>query len=181
MVNGRIRHTSDRPVGKPVLHWHLSDDDVRKYTEKFGFDQVNKLLASKKRTKFQETLLVALLLYSRSTREKDLAGKLVFTLVAIESILLRDENESIQQNIGERMAFINTNVVEERLKIIRNMKAAYALCSKFVHHGHTIQERQAMWRFMIDAWALFTSLAKISQRFESKEDLIDNLEAMKLS
>jgi len=55
------------------------------------------------------------------------------------------------------------------------------LCSKFVHHGHTIQERQAMWRFMIDAWALFTSLAKISQRFESKEDLIDNLEAMKLS
>jgi hypothetical protein len=49
MVNGRIRHTSDRPVGKPVLHWHLSDDDVRKYTEKFGFDQVNKLLASKKR------------------------------------------------------------------------------------------------------------------------------------
>jgi hypothetical protein len=100
MVNGRIRHTSDRPVGKPVLHWHLSDDDVRKYTEKFGFDQVNKLLASKKRTKFQETLLVALLLYSRSTREKDLAGKLVYTLVAIESILLRDENESIQQNIG---------------------------------------------------------------------------------
>jgi hypothetical protein len=181
MVNGRIRHTSDRPVGKPVLHWHLSDDDVRKYTEKFGFDQVNKLLASKKRTKFQETLLVALLLYSRSTREKDLAGKLVYTLVAIESILLRDENESIQQNIGERMAFINTNVVEERLKIIRNLKAAYALCSKFVHHGHTIQERQAMWRFMIDAWALFTSLAKISQRFESKEDLIDNLEAMKLS
>jgi hypothetical protein len=180
MVNGRIRHTSDRPVGKPVLQWHLSDD-VRKYTEKFGFDQVNKLLASKKRTKFQETLLVALLLYSRSTREKDLAGKLVYTLVAIESILLRDENESIQQNIGERMAFINTNVVEERLKIIRNLKAAYALCSKFVHHGHTIQERQAMWRFMIDAWALFTSLAKISQRFESKEDLIDNLEAMKLS
>ena len=70
MERGRVRRTSERPVSKPVLHWHLSDDDVRKYTETFGFDHVNKLLASKNRTRFQETLLDALLLYSRSTREK---------------------------------------------------------------------------------------------------------------
>jgi hypothetical protein len=181
MERGRVRRTSERPVDKPVLHWHLSDDDVRKYTETFGFDHVNKLLASKNRTRFQETLLGALLLYSRSTREKDLAGKLVYTLVALESVLLRNATEPIQQNVGERMAFINTNTVEKRHEIIRNLKAAYVLRSKFIHHGHTIEERETVWRFMISAWALFTSLAKVSQRFETKEELIDHLEAMKLS
>ena len=181
MEEGRVRSWSERPVGKPVLHWHLSDDDVRKYTETFGFDQVNRLLASKDRTKFQETLLDALLLYSRSTREKDLTGKLVYTLVAMESVLLRNDTEPIQQNVGERMAFINANTVEKRQEIIRNLKAAYALRSKFIHHGHTIEERETVWRFMISAWALFTTLAEASQRFETKEEFIEHLEAMKLS
>jgi hypothetical protein len=185
MENGTIRRWSERPVGKPVLHWHLSDDDVRKYTETFGFDHVNKLLASKNRTTFQETLLDALLLYSRSTREKDLEGKLVYTLVAMESMLLRNDTEPIQQNVGERMAFINTintNAgVVKRQQIIRNLKAAYALRSKFVHHGNTIEDREIVRQFMINAWALFTTLATASQRFETKEELIDHLEAMKLS
>lgn len=168
MGDGRVRRTSDRPVGKPVLHWHLSDDDVRKYTETFGFDHVNKLLASKSRTRFQETLLDALLLYSRSTREKDLAGKLVYTLVAMESVLLRNDTEPIQQNVGERVAFINTNEVVKRRQIIRNLKAAYDLRSKFVHHGNTIEDRETVRQFMINAWALFTTLAEASQRFETK-------------
>ena len=139
------------------------------------------MLASKNRTKFQETLLDALLLYSRSTREKDLAGKLVYTLVAMESVLLRNDNEPIQQNVGERMAFINANTVEERQRIIRNLKAAYTLRSRFIHHGHTIDQRETVWQFMISAWSLFTTLAKFSQRFETKDELIDHLEAMKLS
>ena len=181
MEDYRVRLISDRNVGKPVLHWHLSNDDIRKYIGTFGFDQVNRLLASKNRTKFQETLLDALLLYSRSTREKDLAGKLVYTLVAMESVLLGNDTEPIQQNVGERMALINASTVEERQRIIRNLKAAYALRSRFIHHGHTIEERETVWQFMISAWALFTTLAKFSQRFETKEELIDHLEAMKLS
>lgn len=99
----------------------------------------------------------------------------------MESILLRNDNEPIQQNVGERMAFINANTVEERQRIIRNLKAAYTLRSRFIHHGHTIDQRETVWQFMISAWALFTPLAKFSQRFETKDELIDHLEAMKSS
>lgn len=181
MQGDKIQSLSDQSVGKPVLHWHLSDDDIRKYTETFGLDNVNRLLALESRTRFQDTLLDALLLYSRSTREKDLAGKLVYTLVAMESVLLRNDTEPIQQNIGERMAFINADTVEKRQEIIRNLKAAYALRSRFVHHGHTIEERETIWHFMFNAWFLFTTLAKVSQGYETKEDLIEDLEAIKLS
>lgn len=179
--DNRIRTTSDQTVGKPVLHWHLSDHDVRDYTRSLGFEEVGKLLALDKRTRFQETLLDALLLYSRSTREKDIAGKLVYTFAAMESVLLRNDTEPIQQNVGERMAFVNQNTAEKRREVIRNYKTVYALRSRFVHHGHTIEERDTVWRFMTEAWALFTNLAKASPRFETKEALIDHLERMKLS
>jgi hypothetical protein len=99
----------------------------------------------------------------------------------MESVLLRNDNEPIQQNVGERMAFINANTVEERQRIIRNLKAAYTLRSRFIHHGHTIDQRETVWQLMISAWSLFTTLAKFSQRFETKDELIDHLEAMKLS
>lgn len=177
----RIRRMSERPVGKPVLHWHLSDDEILDYTRKFGFDKVNQLLAAKKKTSFQETLFDALLLYSRSTREKDLAGKFVYMFAAMESVLLRNDTEPVQQNVGERMAFMIGRDVEKRKAIISNLKSAYALRSKFVHHGHTIGERDTVWRFMVDAWALFTTLAKVSQTYETKEELIEAIEHRRLS
>jgi hypothetical protein len=80
MEDDRIRRTSDQTVGKPILHWHLSDHDVRDYTKSLGFAEVSKLLALNRRTKFQETFLDALLLYSRSTREKEGSGMLASRL-----------------------------------------------------------------------------------------------------
>ncbi len=179
--SGRILSDSHQDIGKPVLHWHLSDEDVSEYKRSLGFDNVSELLALERRTGFQETLLGALLLYSRSTREKDLAGRLVYMLAAMESVLLRNDTEPIQQNVGERMAFIIANTEEKRRAAIRNLKGAYMPRSRFVHHGHTIDELETVRAFMLDAWVLFLELAKTSRGFDTKEQLIDHLEAMKLT
>ena len=179
--SGSILSDSHQGIGKPVLNWHLSDKDVSEYKRLHGFDNVSELFTLECRTDFQEALLNALLLYSRSTREKDMAGKLVYMLVAIESVLLRNDSEPIQQNVGERMAFMIANDLEKRRAAIRNLKAAYALRSRFVHHGHTIDQLETIRAFMLDAWVLFLELAKASRKFDTKEQLIDHLEAMKLS
>ena len=181
MEGEKVRRWGEQTAGGPVLNWHLSDDDIRTYAGSYGFDYVNRMLALKNRTKFQDALLDALLLYSRSTREKDLAGRLVYMLAAIESMLLRNDTEPIQQNVGERMAFIIANTGEKRRAAICNLRAAYALRSKFVHHGHTIDELETVRSFMLDVWVFFTSLAKNSDRYDTREQLIDHLEAMKLA
>lgn len=178
---GRILSWSDQGLGKPELNWHLSDKDVSENKTSFGFDNASELLTLERRSKFQNVLLDALLLYSRSTREKDLAGRLVYTLVAMESVLLRNDTEPIQQNVGERMAFLIAKTVEKRRAVIQNLRNAYALRSRFVHHGHTIDELETVKSFMIDAWVLFLELAKASRKYGTKEQLIDHLEAMKLS
>ena len=178
---GRIRREVRKGVGEPILNFHLSDEEISRYKENLGFESASELLTLKRRTEFQEKLLDALLLYSRSTREKDLTGRLVYMLVAIETILLRDAKESIQQNVGERMAFIIANTLEERKATIRHLKDAYDLRSKFIHHGETIAEIETVKTFMLDAWSLFIELMKSSHRFKTKAQLIDHLDAMKLS
>ena len=60
-------------------------------------------------------------------------------------------------------------------------KDAYALRSRCVHHGHKIDELGMVRAFMLDPWVLFLELAKASRRFDTEEQLIDYLEAMKLS
>jgi hypothetical protein len=117
----------------------------------------------------------------KSTLQTDLADRLVYIFAAMESLLLRNE-EPIQQNLGERMAFTivskeDTRRVEARRAVIRNLKDAYALRSKFVHHGHGIDELETVRAFMTNAWVLFTSLTKTIHSFDTKEDLIDHLEA----
>ena len=181
MQSGDIRGESVQGVAKPVLHWHLSDEEVSKNRRSFGFDNVSELLASGRRSRFQDVLLDALLLYSRSTREKDLSGRLVYVLVALESVLLKNDSEPIQQNVGERMAFLIADTVEKRKATIRSLKDAYALRSRFVHHGHTIDQLETVRRFLLDAWVLFLELAKSSRKYETREQLINDLEAMKLS
>jgi len=178
--NGRIRGEYQQGTEMPILNWHLSNEEISEL-KKLGFDNVSDLLTLERRTAFQEALLDALLLYSRSTREKDLAGRLVYMLVAIESMLVRNENEPIQQNVGERVAFLIAEGLEERQAKIRNLKAAYALRSKFVHHGRTIDDVETVRVFMLDAWSLFLELAKASYQYETMEQLFDHLDVMKLS
>ena len=178
---GRIVKESHQSYGGRILNFHLSDEEVSKNKSSYGFNNVSELLALERRSNFQEALLDAILLYSRSTREKDLAGRLVYLFSAIESILLRNNTETIQQNVGERMAFIVANTMEKRRAVIRNLKAVYGLRSRFVHHGHTIDELDTLRTFMLDAWVLFLELAKSSHRFETKDQFIDHLEAMKLA
>jgi hypothetical protein len=179
--DGRILSKQSQPVGKPVLNLHLSDEDVSKNKSSFGFDNVSELLRLESRSKFQETILNALLLYSRSTREKDLAGRLVYMLVALESVLLKNDSEPVGQNVGERMAFVRAKTVEKRRAVIRNLKDAYTLRSKFIHHGHTIDELETVRSFMLDVWIFFLELVKASHSFATKEEFIDHLEAKKLS
>jgi hypothetical protein len=178
---GRIRGEAHQGVGVPVMNFHLSDEDISRYKETLGFDSACELLTLDRRTDFQGKLLDALLLYSRSTREKDLAGRLVYMLVAIGTLLLRDANESIEQNIGERMAFVLANTLEERRATVRHLKDAYRLRSKFIHHGETIDDIETVRTFMLDAWRLFIALVKTSHKFDTKAQLIDNLDARKLA
>lgn len=144
-------------------------------------DILDDILIKDEKTEFQESCMDALLLYSKSSLAKSVSDKLIYILIAIEYILLKNENEPIMQNIGERIAFFITDKREERKQIINRVKSVYTLRSKFIHHGHSIDDLQTLERFMFDAWLFSQALILDINRFKTKEQFITKIEEVKLS
>jgi hypothetical protein len=150
---------------------------------KEGLSIIDDLLRLSKRNPFQKKLLDVLIIYSRNTVLKDITDKLIYILTALESIFLRNTNEPIQQNLGERIAFLIENSLEKRKRIIRITRDTYALRSRFVHHGSSIKDEdiEIMREFMKYAWQAIIQLIHSSDSITTPQALLDKIDDIKLS
>src|ERR1017187_5821674 len=138
-------------------------------------------LASDLSTEFSRSLYDALILYSRQTLAVEVSDKLVFALSALESMLLRDSNEPIQKNLGERIAFLIGQSAPQRKEILKNIEETYKIRSAFVHHGQTARHVDTVDRFLVNAWATFSRLLDLVPKYRTKSALIGALEDLKMS
>jgi hypothetical protein len=97
--------TFKQGILKPFPDRWLIDDSMLRQINDLGLVKLSDLLTQDKPTEFQKKLLSVLLMYSRNSRERKPVEKLVYVLVALESTLLKNQQEPIQQNVGERLAF----------------------------------------------------------------------------
>lgn len=160
--------------------WELSDMMVEKLRPE-GLDALHALLSLSEQSQFQQELLDALLIYSRNNITREPADKLIAILVALESLLLRNDSEPIQQNIGDRMAFMLGSTVDERLSIIRLVKDVYTMRSRFIHHGESLNDLELLQKFMSYSWILFLRLLQNHSRFKDRLALLDDLDRRKYS
>jgi hypothetical protein len=132
--DGEITEISKTALERGPVFWDIDQERTR-----FPgmLDRLH-ALSSSHTSDFRRQLYDALLLYSRNSTVSEISDKLVFVVVSLESMLLRDSNEPITKNIGERMAFLIGTSVEEREAIIQNVDAAYRIRSKFIHHGNSV-------------------------------------------
>ena len=127
-------------------------------------------------------LIDTLILYSRSSLAKEIADKLVYILVALESIFLKG-NEPIQDNLSLRMAFMHDVSIEDRRAIRDNIKHAYQLRSSFIHHGKRIgvDDHKTLRQFMLNAWRSLAALIPIARTETTKDQFYEWLEDRRLS
>ena len=158
----------------------LSDEYVAVMRQS-GLDAANALLVTPERSEFQQTLLDTLILYSRHTLAKNASDKLLAIFGALDSFLLKDDNESIQQNISERIAFAVGKNGGERVQIVALVKRAYGLRSKFVHHAQNVDDNDLIREFLMVVWRFFLWLLFNQSRFSTKKALFDHLDALKFA
>jgi hypothetical protein len=132
-------------------------------------------------TEFRRELLNAMLQYARNSISALTSDKLVFVLVSLESLLLKDGSEPITKNIGERMAFLVGQTVGERKAVIKCVTETYQVRSKFIHHGETVDDSVVVERFFELAWQCLRSLLHRRNDFKTKAALIEELENRKLA
>ena len=170
-------------ASQPSNDWELSDGAVAEYRQE-GLDVLSDLLLKDKLTEFHGDLLQALLIYSQSSTANDVAEKLIYILVAIESMFVMNMQEALQSNIRERMAFFAGTTVDERLAIKDNVTKIYDIRSSFLHHGQNvgIDKLDAIQELMVTAWQCLQAMVQLAADDSmTKDEIFKTLEKRKWS
>lgn len=182
MREGVLHHVGETQADlKSRPPWRLDDRELEKMRA-VGFDTLARLLGQDMRTQFQDALLRSLDIYSRSCLSSDVQDKLVFIIVALESLFLKSTLEgSIRKNVSERLAFLLGETLDARQHIISCYSRAYQIRSKALHHGVRPQDLEAVREFMDVAWHVFLRLIQNVDRFAQQQDMIQWLDDMKFA
>jgi len=179
--DGKIVGYNSGLIDRSRTYWNLKNEDLITWAPEL--EVLSMLLLKEKLTDFQQTLLDALVLYSRSSLAKQVSDKLVYILIALESVFLKDSSELIQDAISLRMAYMQDVSVEKRRAIISNVKAVYKLRSSFIHHGQSVgvDETKILKDFMMNALLSLAALIPLAASEITKEEFFTNLENRRLA
>lgn len=159
--------------------WRLGQREIIEI-RKTGLDKISSLLASQSLNDFEKSVLNSVFLYSKSAFTADPVEKVVYILSSLESILLKNENEPIQQNLAERIAVFTAKKLDERKFIIKTIKSVYGVRSKYLHHGHTSLELKLISDFMMQVWVFFIQLLENIERFKNQGAFVNAIDDHKL-
>ncbi|MGM1051257.1 MAG: hypothetical protein ACQEXO_02540 [Pseudomonadota bacterium] len=159
--------------------WHISEKDIEEYA-KCGLGVLSDLAVKQKPAEFESLILNTSTLYSKAAFTAEPLEKLVYILSALESTLLKNENEPIQQNLAERLAIFTSQELAERKSIVKAVKSVYGLRSRYLHHGHTSGELEGLSEFLLHVWIFYIKLLGASQSFTNKSGFLEAIDDHKL-
>ncbi len=180
--NGEIGSLNKATVEEGPAGWNI--DEARQTSLTTGaLEKLHKLALHRTDTDFRADVYGALQLHARHSVATEIAHKIVFVVAAAESLLLRDSSEPIQKNLGERMAFLIGSTLTERKAIVKNVDHFYQIRSGLIHHGREVQpeERDVIDTFFLSVWLSFARLLTYVDQFQSRKDMFEMLEDLKLS
>lgn len=165
----------------PSFHsWKLAQKDVVEL-RRIGLDAISSLLKDNDPNDFQKAILNSLILYSKSAFTSDPVEKVIYVLSSLESMLLKNENEPIQQNLAERIAMFTATQLQKRKQIVANIKATYSVRSKYLHHGNRRSELETISEFLLNAWVFYSLLLGNTEKFSSRIEFVSAIDDAKLS
>lgn len=178
----QIQSLSEYTVEQGPTAWNV-DEDQNSPLHVGLLESLHQLALYREKTKFRADLYGALQLHARHTVASEVAHKIVFVVAAAESIFLKDSHEPIQKNLGERIAFLTGNTVDERKDVIKNVDEFYNIRSGLIHHGRDVreEEKEIVDKFFFNIWFSFHRLLAQVDEFQTRNDLFTMLENRKLS
>jgi len=180
LKDGKLSNFTSKMLLINPPHMELDQEAIDLHFES-GLNVLSDLLIKDNKSQFEKVALDAFFIYSRCTTSKDPADKLLYILVALESLFLKNNTEPIQQNLAERVAFLIEKSIDGRRQVIKDVRNAYSIRSSFVHHGASIEDFEALEKFMWHAWRAITVVITATKSVVSKDEFLDHLDSIKLS
>ncbi len=146
-----------------------------------GFGVASQLLSKEEQTDLEKHSLEAISHYAHGVASPAPQDRLLHALVAVESLLIRDQNEPVQGKLGQRMALLTASDLASRKQAVKRLQAGYGLRSAFVHHGIKPGDIKQANEVLLLCWETLNAVALNTQRFNSRQALLDSLDDALLS
>jgi hypothetical protein len=112
-----------------------TEDAQKLGIQKFGL-MTDKYL-SNTLEQMDKSIIRSLIWFGESRMDHDIASRFLKLMLAIECVLNSSDNAPINATLSERVAFILGDDIEERLRLVKQMKTLYSIRSRITHHGST--------------------------------------------
>jgi hypothetical protein len=156
----------------------LSEEDIRQLDVMGGLTAASQLLTRASPTDLEQLLLNSYTLFSRGLLSTDFQDRVVFAVVSLETLLLKNSSEPLMANGANRVAYLAYRDKASRKKAKDTLVKAYTVRSGFLHHGARKAED---WELLMDlqhlVWAALQNVfPRINQGCKTRDDLLDALE-----
>ena len=178
-ASGKFLMTTGAIIDRPGTM--VVGDGTRDILLDAGLSEACDIVGRDSRTDLEEALLTGMVTFGRAALTPDLGERMIWYCAGLESILLKDSSEAILSNLSDRLVMFGYDTVDERTAASKDIKKAYSLRSRFVHHGGEIEDGEIVTQFARHGLLLFSRIAKDVARFSSKVELLDYIDRMRLS
>lgn len=167
-----------------LFPFRVSQAEITKMQE-LGLRKLDEIYSKRreKRNEFEKRLTDAIFWFGEGVTDDKSTMKFIKSCFALESLLLRDPNEPVQNNISERLAFIIGTDLDGRRFVKKEMKKLYRLRSDIVHGRQdevTEGELNLLERFTRSCLISFCNEAPF-MNFTNDSQLFEWVEEKKLS
>lgn len=152
------------------------DHHILKKMFQLGLNRLNEIIKKEKINEFEELLLSAIYTYSKALSFRDFHEKLIFILSSAEIAFLKDYAEPIQFTLGQRLGFFVFDDAEKRKRVVKLIKDAYEIRSKFLHHGRFNIDYSLLRELQITIWNALKKMIVLSDNFRTKLRFISYVE-----
>lgn len=180
IADNKMAHFSSGLVDRSSLRWKLSFNELDGHM-KDGFRNCAVFFGANPLSGFQRRVKTAIAAYAQGIAATDIRNRLIYAMSAAEHILLRDDNEPIQSNVGERMAFLIAKAADDRRAVAANFKKAYGFRSRQVHHLAKIEDEDVLDKFFEHMFLMLRSAMDNMPRFKEHGHFLDAIDRIKFS
>jgi hypothetical protein len=162
----------------PAVEWRITQQ-IHDYMLTANLPELGILVEDDGLTEFQRSIRTSILTYSKGMTLPDLNDRIVYTLSALEGLLLKNSSEPLQQNLAERVAFLLFKQAESRWDTVRNLRRVYDMRSKYIHHRVSLSDERQLETFLRNANLTLSLALKYSSRFTTRADFISAIDQIK--
>jgi hypothetical protein len=163
-----------------VFQFEINHESLERMND-LGVFKVSEALVKKQASNFEESLIRSIHWFSVALTQNENSNAFLFLIVALESLFKAERGNSIGGTVAESVAFLMSDNLEGRKKVISIMRDYYGKRSGVAHGGKKgISDIDCYTLVNIAGTSIMKAIQKLSD-FTSQEQFMEWIEDQKLS